>query len=114
MTPAQILDKAADEMLERGLARNTYYDNSGQVCIYGACLAAKGLLYKDEPNFLSAKETTPIEDAVTPYLVRELHEQYGLDEELDAVIDFNDGACRDKEEAALVLRGAAKRAEAEQ
>jgi hypothetical protein len=57
MTPAEILNRAAEIMEERGKCSGTFRDAKGRVCMIGAIYAVEGFpFYRDrDSNFLTAE-----------------------------------------------------------
>lgn len=59
MSPAEILDRAADEMQRRGKANGIRMNGSGQVCALGALQVANGVI----PSGLNICNGLPMEAA---------------------------------------------------
>lgn len=107
MNTADILDRAADLIEERGWHQGWYVNDCGQLCIRGAMLVAVGI----EP---------PQKDMPWPDHSGEANASWQeatdeMDEYLDDLAErWNDAPERTKEEVVSTLRAAAQAARAEQ
>jgi hypothetical protein len=113
---ADILDKAADLIAARGLAKRVHCNQRGGLCAAGAIYAATGI----EPvagvrnaeawptyNPAGADATSAAYDWLRAWLLRE-------DPDVTDPVSWNDGAKRSKEEVVSTLRAAAQAARADQ
>lgn len=98
MTPAEVLNRAADEIETRGhfkgmLGHDPYAPETCRVCLYGALNAAR----TGDPF---ADDTTAVPESA-------LFEVLGLNTTAD-LVDWNDDPDRTADEVVAVLREAAK------